>query len=217
MDDVSAESDPKLRVYADSEHARHYATRWDSPRGRARDARKQRALTAAFAHLGEFRSVLDAPSGTGRMTEFLGAGRTYIGIDLAAAMLGEARARHSGAIYVAGDLAHLPLADASVDVAVCIRLMHLVRDPALRVAFLRELARVARVGVVIDFRHDRSVRTWLGRVRARVGLRARAHNAHALEVIVAELASAGLTRPHFVPVRSPAALSDKMVVAAQKP
>ncbi len=207
--------DPKLSVYGDAEHARAYATRWDSRRGRARDARKQRALEAAFAHLGPFESVLDAPCGTGRMTTFLGARGTYLGIDLAPAMLHEARERHPDARYAAGDLTRLPLADRSVDVAVCIRLMHLVRDPALRIAFLRELARVARIGVVVDFRHDRAVRTWLGRLRAHLGLRARAHNAHSLEAAEAELARAGLAEPRFVAVRTPAALSDKMVVVAR--
>lgn len=208
--------EPKLAVYGDAEHARRYATRWDSERGRARDARKQRALEAAFEHLGPFESVLDAPCGTGRMTTFLGARGTYLGIDLAAAMLREARARHPDAHFAAGDLTRLPLADRSVDVAVCIRLMHLVRDPALRIAFLSELARVARIGVVVDFRHDRAVRTWLGRVRARLGLRARAHNAHARATVTAELARAGLVDPRFVAVRTPAALSDKMVVVARR-
>ncbi|MCY2958934.1 MAG: class I SAM-dependent methyltransferase [Planctomycetota bacterium] len=208
--------DPKLSVYGDAEHARAYATRWDSGRGRARDARKQRALEASFEHLGAFGSVLDAPCGTGRMTKFLGTRGTYIGIDLAPAMLREARARHADARYVVGDLTRLPLADRSVDVAVCIRLMHLVRDPVLRVSFLRELARVSRVGVVVDFRHDRALRTWFGRVRARLGLRARAHNAHARETVAAELAQAGLVDPRFVAVRTPAALSDKMVVVARR-
>ncbi len=208
--------DPKLSVYADAEHARRYATRWDTERGRARDARKQRALRAAFEHLGAFETVLDVPCGTGRMTRVLGEGRTYLGLDLAAAMLVEARERHADARYAVADLTRLPLADRCVDVAVCVRLMHLVRDPALRVAFLRELARVARIGVVVDFRHDRSVRTWLGRVRARLGLRARAHNAHARATVAAELAAAGLVEPRFVAVRTPALLSDKMVVVARR-
>lgn len=207
--------DEKLSRYDDAEHARAYATRWDSGAGSRRDERKRRALAAALAHLGEAGSVLDVPCGTGRMTRFLADGRAYVGVDLARAMLGEAAARHADARYVAGDLARLPLADKCVDVAVCVRLMHLVRDRDLRVAFLRELARVARVGVVVDFRHDRAVRTWLGRVRARLGLRARAHNAHARASVAAELAEAGLGPCRFVPVRRPAALSDKMVAVAR--
>jgi SAM-dependent methyltransferase len=215
---VVNEADPrdaKLAVYGDPEHARRYATRWDGGRGRARDVRKQRALAVALEHLGAFRTVLDVPCGTGRMTDFLRERRSYVGADLAAAMLGEARARHPDAAYVVADLARLPFADASFDVAVCVRLLHLVRDRGLRVAFLAELARVARLGVVVDFRHDRAVRTWLGRARARVGLRARAHNAHSRASVTAELAAAGLRDVRFVGVRRPAVLSDKMVAVAR--
>lgn len=212
--------DPKLLVYGDPAYARAYAARWDSPSGRARDERKLRALSKALAHLLVAKQevdpvVLDAPCGTGRMSAFLvGRGR-YVGIDLAPAMLSEARARNAGATYLAGDLTRLPLADRSVDVAVCIRLLHLVRDRDLRVAFLRELARVTRVGVVVDFRHDRAIRTWFGRVRARVGLRVRPHNAHALASVALEFAAAGLEAPRFVAVRKPAFLSDKMVAVAR--
>jgi len=206
--------DKKLTVYGDEDHARAYATRWDSGAGRARDRRKQRALSAALASLGRSTSVLDVPCGTGRMTTFLSCGRTYLGVDLSQAMLREAASRAPDARYAAGDLTRLPLADACVDVAVCVRLMHLVRDPALRIAFLKELARVARVGVVVDFRHDRAVRTWFGRLRARLRLRARPHNAHSLAAVTAEFEAAGLANPRFVPVRRPSVFSDKMVAAA---
>lgn len=206
--------DKKLTVYGDEDHARAYAARWDSGAGRARDRRKQRALSEAFGILGNATSVVDVPCGTGRMTAFLSRGRTYVGLDLSTAMLREAASRAPDARYATADLTRLPLADACVDVAVCVRLMHLVRDPALRIAFLKELARVARVGVVVDFRHDRAVRTWFGRVRARLGLRARPHNAHSLAAVTAEFEAAGLAHPRFVPVRRPAALSDKMVAVA---
>jgi len=212
--------DQKLLVYGDPAYARGYATRWDSSTGRARDERKQRALTRAFEHLQSAgspaaRSVLDAPCGTGRMSAFLAARFRYVGIDLASAMLREARTRNVGAAFAIGDLTRLPLVDRCVDVAVCIRLLHLVRERDLRVAFLRELARVARVGIVVDFRHDRAIRTWLGRMRARAGLRVRAHNAHALASVAREFADAGLEAPRFVPVRHPAFLSDKMVAVAR--
>jgi ubiquinone/menaquinone biosynthesis C-methylase UbiE len=206
--------DEKLHVYADPDHARRYVVRWDTPRGRARDERKRRALAAALARLDGCASVLDVPCGTGRMSAFLATGRSYVGLDLAPAMLAQARARHASARYAVGDLARLPLADRCVDVAVCIRLMHLVRDRAQRIAFLRELARVARCGVIVDFRHDRALRTILGSARARLGLRARPHNAHALEDVAREFAEAGLADPQFVPVRRPAFLSDKMVAVA---
>ncbi len=209
-------ADEKLAIYADEEVARAYDRRWSGARGAARDRRKRRALEVALAHLGPVQSVLDVPCGTGRFTEHLAAGgRAYVGADAAAAMLRAAAARRAGARFVAADLARLPFADRSFDAAVCIRLMHLVRDAELRAAFLRELARVTRIGVIVDCRHDRSLRVWWGRVRARIGLRARPPNAHSHAALRAELAAAGLEVAAFVPVRRVPFASDKIVIAAR--
>lgn len=210
--------DDKLSLYRSPEVARRYDERWSGSRGLARDRRKQRALLRALTALGEVRSVVDVPCGTGRFTEFLRSrGLSYVGVDASPAMLGEARSKSAGARLVAADLGRLPLADRSVDAAVCIRLMHLVRDPALRAAFLRELARVSRLGVIVDFRQDRALRVWLGRARASVGLRERPPGALPLATIRAEVEAAGLVLREFVPVRRVPFLSDKVVVVAVRP
>ncbi|MFM7298959.1 MAG: class I SAM-dependent methyltransferase, partial [Planctomycetota bacterium] len=139
----------------------------------------------------------------------------YLGGDASPAMLAEARRKYPAVHFAALDLAHLPMADRSVDLVVCIRLMHLVRDAQLRAAFLREMARVARVGVVVDFRQRSSLRAWLGSARHRLGLRAKAPGALTHEQIRAELEAAGLDVTAIVPVRRPAWISDKVVFAAR--
>jgi SAM-dependent methyltransferase len=88
--------------------------------------------------------ALDAACGTGRHTvRLVAAGHQTVGIDRSEAMLAIARSKVPPAEFGTGDLAELPLATESVDVAVCgLALTHLP-DPAPAVA---ELARVLRPG-----------------------------------------------------------------------
>ena len=88
--------------------------------------------------------VLDAACGTGRWASYLaGRGHTVVGVDRSPAMLDLARAKLPDARFELGDLADLPLPDASVDAAVCALALVHVADPA---AAIGELARVVRPG-----------------------------------------------------------------------
>jgi SAM-dependent methyltransferase len=97
--------------------------------------------------------VLDAACGTGRHAAHLaGAGREVIGVDASEAMLAVARRRLPGADLRVGDLAALPLPDASVAGAVCA--LALSHEPDLGPA-VAELGRVLRPGgrLVISNQH----------------------------------------------------------------
>jgi ubiquinone/menaquinone biosynthesis C-methylase UbiE len=210
-------SSGKLERYRDARVAESYDRRWSGRRGRRRQRRKERALLRAAEALGAalrpLASVLDVPCGSGRFTELLRArGLLYVGLDLSLAMLLQARAKAPLAHLAAADLARLPLRDGAVDLVVCIRLMHLVRDAELRLAFLREMARVARRGVVVDYRQTRSLQSLARRLRFRAGLRSREGGALSPAAIRRELAAAGLTPRAWLPLRGP--LSDKLVIAA---
>ena len=88
--------------------------------------------------------ALDAACGTGRHAIYLHArGWEVIGVDATPAMLDQARAKAPAVRFQTGDLLALPLADASVDLAVCS--LALTHVPELEAAIV-ELARVVRPG-----------------------------------------------------------------------
>jgi ubiquinone/menaquinone biosynthesis C-methylase UbiE len=107
--------------------------------------------------IGEHATVLDVPAGTGRLTRAaIEQGYRAMGVDVSSAMLRQGFALHDldesanfvGA--VAGDIENLPLADNAVDAVMSLRLMgHLPKETKLRA--LREMLRVARVGIVVMF------------------------------------------------------------------
>jgi len=219
---MAARRPAKLEVYRQDQVAQDYDRRWAGARGAKRDARKRRALLRAVAilrgHAEERGGVwgqrlLDIPCGTGRFSDLLAAeGGEVLGMDLSPQMLAAARHKHPSASYVAADLAQLPLADGAVDAVICIRLFHLVHEPALRIAFLRELARVGRHGLVIDYRHGRTFRSWGRRWRHR--LNPAVENAHnpSPAVIRREIAAAGLRPLAWIPVHRAPLLSDKLLL-----
>jgi len=89
-------------------------------------------------------TVLDAACGTGRHSRTLVAlGHRVVGVDSSPHMLERARVNVPELVLVEGDVSSLPLADDSVDVAVCC--LALTHVPSLDVA-LQQLARVVRPG-----------------------------------------------------------------------
>ena len=114
---------------------------------------------APYALLGLLRPdwvVADLGCGTGNGSECLAPYvDRVIAIDASLPMLDAARKRLSGRPNVefrAGNLEALPLADASVDAAVCMLVLHHLAEPA---AAMRELSRVLRpdrggVALVVD-------------------------------------------------------------------
>lgn len=205
----------KLSIYRDPAVAQRYDERWSGAGGQRRDERTRRAVERGLTRLGSLGAILDVPCGAGRFSAWLSqATPRYVGADAAVPMLHQARGK-CAAPFVAADLARLPFRDASFDAALCIRLMHLVRESELRQAFLRELARVARRGVVLDYLQAESLKVWYARARASLGLRDHAPSALSRDAIRAELEAAGLELVAFEPLRALPYLSDKVVVVAR--
>lgn len=208
----------KLEVYRDQDVAAGYDRRWSGATGRARDRRKARALRRALRALGDAagaapRTLLDLPCGTGRFSALWPElDVRAFGVDLAGEMLAVARAKHPQARLLRADGARLPFVDGAFDAAACVRLLHLVRDPAERAGFLRELRRVTRLGVIVDWRHGRTLRVWGRRLRWRLGLRDRPPSNPSHLQIRAEMEAAGFRIVKELPVRRAPLLSDKLLV-----
>jgi ubiquinone/menaquinone biosynthesis C-methylase UbiE len=89
------------------------------------------------------RPVLEVGIGTGLIAMGLAElGHRVLGVDISEAMANKARQR-IGPRVVVGDARTLPLADASLEQAFSVWVLHVVGDPA---AVLREVARVLRPG-----------------------------------------------------------------------
>ena len=130
--------------------------RFDNLKGRVYRWLEERALQQALAGLEPGSTVLDAACGTGRVTALLRAkGFRPTGYDISEAMIAVARRRLTSLGYpevplAAGDAGDLPYPGQSFDAATCVGLlMHL--DAEARVGVLRQLARVARGRLVVQY------------------------------------------------------------------
>jgi ubiquinone/menaquinone biosynthesis C-methylase UbiE len=159
----------KQAHYQAAEVARDYdAMRFATPHQRRSTDKKWRLIERAIGHeLAAGARVLDVPSGTGRFTSRLvERGWHVVDADLSLPML---RANtHDGVLArVQADAEHLPFANASFDLVLCVRfLFHVPRE--LRAAILREMARVSRRFVIVDVRHRYCWNTHVKRLRARI-------------------------------------------------
>jgi SAM-dependent methyltransferase len=126
--------------------------RFSDVKGRVYRWLEGRAMHQAIQPLPRTDRVLDAACGTGRITAFLvkQGFADVVASDISPAMMAVAR-RHLPQIpFHQADVTSLPFEDASFDTVTCIGLlMHL--DENTRLKALRELARVSRRSLVIQY------------------------------------------------------------------
>ena len=163
-------------------------------------------------------TALDLPCGTGRLVPFFRdrAIRGF-GADISLAMMSHARRKHGSALPVLRcEASAIPLPDASVDAVLAIRFFFHLDHPT-RLEVLREMRRVSRRWLVLDFRHRYNLRWLSWRVRRRLGLMREIPHRFTREGLDEELRQAGLrlisaaaSRRYF------GWLSDKWIVLAEK-
>lgn len=110
---------------------------------------RRRAARATSLRAGG--SALDVACGSGRLTAELArqsAGGRVVGLDFSPRMLEVARRDHPRIEFVEGDALNLPFADGTFDAATIAFGLRNLADP---VGGLREMTRVARRGVVLEF------------------------------------------------------------------
>jgi len=117
------------------------ADRYDATRGGEQRGRRTAASLAPL--LDPVCPVVEVGIGTGVVALGLcELGFTVVGVDLSPAMAQRAR-RRLGPVVAVADAAHLPVADAAIQQAVSVWLLHLVAD---RGVVLAEVARALRPG-----------------------------------------------------------------------
>lgn len=219
--DRAADYEYKKRFYQSEAVARDYDQhRFEGSWRQRRNRRKWRAILRALALAPEVGRVLDLPCGTGRFTGDLAReGYEVVAADIAGPMMEVAAERLAGTPrfhgFLRADAERLPLSDDAVDCVVSIRFLFHV-DPVVRVGMLREMARVSRRWLVLDFRHKQSYRYWMLRLRHLLGF---ARDQLAPQVSRAELerelSVAGVRIIRVFPVAW--FFSDKWVVLCEKP
>jgi len=148
--------------------------RWGSPQRARRNRAKWKTILAALAQTEGVGTILDLPCGTGRFTDRLvECGYQVIGSDISLEMMQQANRRigpMKGLLgFVRADAEHLPLPDSSVDCIMSIRFLFHV-DPVTRVRMLKDMGRVSRRWLILDYRHKYSYRYAMYRLRRLVGL-----------------------------------------------
>jgi SAM-dependent methyltransferase len=209
----------KKEFYRDAAVAADYDQhRFTTPRRQRRNIRKWRAIRRALDQAGDVSSVLDLPCGTGRFTGHLArSGLNVIGGDISLQMMREAAdsplVQHPGVVgYVQGDAERLPFRDRSLDCVVSIRFMFHV-DPITRRRILREMGRISKRWLIVDYRHRYSARWISWRIRHALGLLDQVPERVSRSDLRSEFRDAGLTIRRVIPVRR--WLSDKWIILAE--
>jgi len=123
--------------------------------GRLYPILEERIIAKALRKYASGTRALDAACGTGRVTLLLQKlGFAVVGCDISASMMNVARRKVNedsrAPSFVQADARRLPYRDSSLDIVSCVGLvMHLDQTP--RVEVLRELRRVSRGTVIVQF------------------------------------------------------------------
>jgi len=186
--------------------------------GRTERAAVERALTAT----GKARAILDVASGNGRWTESLtrNNGAAIVQFDLSAESLAAARgadqkATHS---FVRGDAGALPFRPQVFDLVVCLEFLPYITRSHGRVRALKEMRRVSRRWVIVQYCHRQGLRFAWQRLRHRLGLEAKFPRNHlSFDQIDEELRLAGLGLRHMFRIGGPNSRSCVVVAEAPSP
>jgi len=192
--------------------------RWGTPARAHRNLKKWKTILEAIALTGGVRTILDLPCGAGRFTGRLAeCGFDVIGADISMEMMEVARTGIGNMDgvdgYVRADAEHLPFADDSVDCVLSIRFfLHI--DAETRTNILREMGRVSRRWLIIDYRHKYNYRYAMWRLRRSLRLTDAPHDRVSRAQLEREFGDAGLAVRAVLPVTR--AFSDKWIVLCEK-
>jgi len=151
-------------------------------------AEVHRRLARQVELVRDARLVLDLGGGTGLVSELFaarGGGGKYVCLDIDPAKLEGFRAKYPAGLALQADAAHIPLADATLDAAVCTNVSHHLPGDVFP-QMLAEVARVLRPGGTFVFLDAVWNPTrWAGRVIWRYDRGSFPRTAHAIRAAIA--------------------------------
>ncbi len=131
--------------------------------------RERRLIRRFLKPLGRSKAILEIPCGGGRLTPgFADLSDLVIEADVAIGQVAYGRAHSrlsTPCVWLTASAFHVPLRDASVDGAVCVRLSHHLPTSAERERLFGELLRVSRRFVVVTFFDRHSLKNLTYRLR----------------------------------------------------
>ena len=208
----------KRHYQSDSVASKYDDVRFIKRSHRLRNSRKlaaiQKAISAA-AELGhEIKNVIDMPCGTGRIFPlFISNKISFTGSDISREMMEMARDRFGKSGLLNGmvrcDAEFLPFRDRSFDSVVSIRFMfHVPKE--VRHNILKEMARISKGWLIIDYRHRYTVKYWIKRYLSSLGIGKPPSYRFSTDDLQNELKSAGIILVRIFPTLR--LFSDKWVV-----
>ncbi len=205
---------PARRRYQNRSYAAHYdGARYGGIQGRIKNWNTLSTINRALKYVNNGSLILDVPCGTGRLAPLiLHNGFSWIGADISFEMMEVARKKVDVFKNVAGNVRleaeYMPFKSASIDCVASIRFIYHVPTRGGRIAILREMRRISKKWVVIDYNYPNPVRALYRRIGHLVRTPKRKRRL-TMEEIHIELADAGLKVYKAFPVSR--VLSDNVI------
>lgn len=210
---------PARKRYQSKSYAQHYdKARYGGILGRIKNWNTLNTIEKALKSLEKGSLILDIPCGTGRLSPLvLQNGFRWLGADISYEMMEVARektARYRDAIgNVRLESERMPFKSGSIDCVASIRFIYHVLSREERIAILREMNRISRKWVIIDYNYSNPVRSLYRRIGYLVRPPRRKRRL-SMKEIYEELAEAGLKVYRAFPVSR--VLSDNVILLCQK-
>ncbi|MBI5746253.1 MAG: methyltransferase domain-containing protein [Nitrospirae bacterium] len=158
------------RKYQNSAYAAGYdRIRYGGISGYIKNRYTLDAVDKVLREIKEGGLVLDVPCGTGRLVPlFAGRSIKWLGADISFEMMEVARRRPEGINNRMGnvrlDSEHMPFKSASFDCVASIRFIYHVPTGEGRIAMLREMARVSKKWVIVDYNYPNPIKSLFRRI-----------------------------------------------------
>ena len=161
---------PARKRYQNSSYAAGYdKVRYGGILGSVKNKSTLATVEKAFKSIRNGSLILDVPCGTGRLAPLiLKKGFKWLGADISFEMMEVAREKIAGSGNVTGNVRleseHIPFKQESIDCVASIRFIYHVPTREGRVAILREMRRITKEWVVIDYNYPNPVNALIRRM-----------------------------------------------------